>query len=397
LAAARARYRAAADLTDADEKERQAKWAIRSESAERRAAALALARSERPIADNGKDWDADPWLLGVANGVVDLRTGQPRDGRPEDRITLALPWCFDPDARAERWERFITEIFNDDADLINYVWRAIGYSLSGSVREQIFFLCRGAGSNGKSLFLSILRAIFGPLAINAAFATFEFSCRQAASNDLASLADRRLVTASETAEGTRLNEARIKALTGGDTMTARYLYAEFFEFEPVAKIWLSVNHRPAVTDDSEGFWRRMREIPFTRQFLGDAADDGLGDKLKVEAEGILAWAVRGCLAWQERPLKNPPACVLAATADYRAASDPLSDFLAEHCIVGPGYMASAADLYKTYGEWATAAGLTDRDRLRRNGFGRRLGDRFTRIRDGRQGISYQGIGLCVKD
>ena len=393
LEAARARLRAAADLTDTDEQTRQTKWGIRSESAERRAAALSLARSERPIADGGVGWDADPWLLGVSNGVVDLRTGTLRDGKSEDRITLALPWPYDPSAKCPRWERFNVEIFNDDADLVDFVHRAVGCTVSGSTREQVWFLLHGGGANGKTTFLQVLRYLFGPLAINTPFATFELSPRQPASNDLAALASKRLVTSAETRENARLNEARIKNLTGGDTMTARFLYQEFFEFEPACKIWLAVNHRPRVGDDSEGFWRRMREIPFTRQFLGDEADEDLILALKAEVEGILAWCVRGAAAWQERSLKNPPACVTAAVAEYRAASDPLADFLSECCVVGDNCEAASADLYRVYGEWAKANGLTDRERLKRTGFGRRMGDRFERFKPGRQGWYYRGVGL----
>jgi putative DNA primase/helicase len=390
LEAARARFLAAADVTDTAEKKAQSAWAIASESRQRREAALVLAQSVQPIADAGENWDIDPWLVGVANGAVDLRTGTVREGRPEDRITLALPWQYMPEARAERWERFIAEICGGNSELIDFIHRAAGYSLTGLTTEQCLFVCYGSGANGKSVFLQTLRTVLGPLATNTAFATLELAARATASNDLAALADRRLVTASETNEGARLNEARVKALTGGDTLTARFLYGEFFEFKPACKLWLAVNHRPRVSDDSEGFWRRVRLIPFTRQFQGADADPNLADTLRAEAEGILAWLARGALAWRERGLA-PPECVRAATDEYRAESDPLADFLAECCELGPEHTATPGEINRTYGQWADTQGLRGKERLSANALGRRLGDKFKRDRDGRRGRYYRGL------
>jgi putative DNA primase/helicase len=389
LEAARVRFHAAADVADSAEKTAQARWAINSESRQRREAALALVRSVHPVADAGENWDTDPWLVGVANGVVDLRSRKLRDGRPKDRITLALSWPYRPDARAERWERFISEIFGGNDDLIDFIHRAVGYSLTGLTTEQCLFVCYGGGANGKSVFLQTLRTVLGPLAVNTAFATLEFTGRGAASNDLAALADRRLVTASETNEGARLNEARVKALTGGDTLTARFLYREFFQFKPTCKVWLAVNHRPRVTDDSEAFWRRVRLVPFTRQFRGADADPNLADTLHAEAEGILAWLVRGALAWRQRGLEAPE-CVRTATDDYRIDSDVLGDFLAERCDQGPDYTATPAEISKAYGLWADGLNLSKHERLSTTALGRKLGDRFAKDRTGRQRF-YRGL------
>ena len=391
LEAARARFHAAADVADSAEKSAQARWAITSESRQHRAAALALAQSVQPIADAGENWDTAPWLVGVANGVVDLRTGDLCNGRPEDRVVLALARQYRPDARAERWGRFISEIFGGNGDLIDFIHRAAGYSLTGLTTEQCLFVCYGSGANGKSVFLQTLRTVLGPLAVNTAFATLELAARATASNDLAALANRRLVTASETNEGARLNEARVKALTGGDTLTARFLYGEFFEFKPACKLWLAVNHRPRVTDDSEGFWRRVRLIPFTQQFRGAGADPNLADALNAEAEGILAWLVRGVLAWRQRGLE-PPDCVRTVTDDYRTESDPLADFLAECCELGPNYTATASVLSKAYGQWADALNLAKHERLSTTALGRKLGDRFDKDRTGQQRF-YRGLRI----
>ena len=176
--------------------------------------------------------------------------------------------------------------------------------------------------------INVLRALLGLYAYNAPFATFESQARSQIPNDLAALVGRRLVSASETNPDTRLNEARMKMLTGGDPVTARFLNREFFTFVPVAKFILAVNHRPRIRDYSYGFWRRMRLIPFEARFEGEADDRGLEERLLGELSGILDWAVRGCLEWQRRGLE-PPAAVQAATASYRTDSDPLAEFLAE--------------------------------------------------------------------
>jgi len=390
LEAMRARHHAAVDL-DGDDRKAQLKWATQSESKFRIDAALSLARSVLPISDTGDGWDVDPWLVGVANGVVDLRTGELRPGKPSDRISLALPWRYDPKANAPRWRRFIREIFGGDDALCSFVQRSCGYSLTGSTREQVLFLCYGTGANGKSVFLRTLATVFGPLAINSAFSTFEQQARRSSiSNDVAALDGKRLVTASETAENTRLNEARLKALTGGDKVTARFLYCEPFEFVPVGHIWLAANHKPRVADDSEGFWRRVRLIPFLQQFKGEKADQQLADKLAGEAAGILTWLVEGAVAWYADGLQ-PPEPVTSATAEYRAESDPLAEFLADRCELGENFEATPSELYAAYVDWAGEQHLREREQLHRTNFGRRLGERFTRRRSGGAGRLYVGL------
>jgi hypothetical protein len=221
-------------------------------------AALALAQSERPIADSGEDWDADPWLLAVANGVVDLRTGALSEGRPDDRITMHSPVPYDPEAQCPRWLVFLREVFGDDDELIDFIWRACAYSLSGLTNEECHFLCFGSGCNGKGTLNRVQRDILGDYAANTAFSTLEMSSRNGIPNDLAALYGKRLVTASELNEAVRLNEARMKMLAGQDPVTARFLHGEFFTFVPNAKFWLAVNHKPMVNDDSTGFWRKIR-------------------------------------------------------------------------------------------------------------------------------------------
>ncbi len=326
----------------------------------------------RPIADAGRDWDGDPWVLGAPNGVIDLRTGQLREGRRDDRITMSAGVPYDPRAVCPRWEQFIREIFNHDEELVTFVQRAAGYSLTGDTSEQCLFLCHGTGANGKSTFLRTLAAVLGDYGHSMPFSTVELHQRAAIPNDLAALVGRRFVTASETNDGTRLNESRIKALTGEDAISARFLHAEFFTFVPVAKFWLAVNHKPVVRDDSYAFWRRIRLIPFLQTFPGDKT---LAAALRAEGKGILSWAVRGCLEWQQEGLPTP-AAVSEATAAYQVESDPLQAFLDEAIERAPDCETAAADLYDAYRRWAEQHGLTERERLTATAFGRKLGERF---------------------
>ena len=397
IEAARWRYEHAFDLADADEAKRVATFGVKSRNRAKIDAALAVAEDLHPFADAGEGWDADPLLLGVENGVVDLRDGSLRDGRPADRITGHVPHAFKPDAECPRWRRFLAEIFDGDDDLIEHVHRALGYSASGETCEHAFWTLHGGGSNGKSVFLRTLRHVLGQdYTYDAGFSLVERHGRAQVPEDLAHLRGRRFVTASETVEGSRFNEARIKALTGEDLINARHLYGRRFNFQPEAKLWLAVNHLPRVTDDSVAFWRRARLIPFHVQFLGADDDKGLAGTLAAEAEGILAWIVQGFAAYRGGGLTLPEA-VKAATAQYRSESDPLADFLAEWCDLGRDYAAAFADLYKVYVAWAADQGISERERLKRNGLGRRLNDRFERFRpDGRR-VHYRGIGLRAHD
>jgi putative DNA primase/helicase len=387
---ARFRLRTSAAIGGDDERNKQVQWALRSESLPCLLAMLTLAQSEPALADDGSQWDGDNWALGVANGVVDLRTGKLRTGLPSDRITLHTDIAFDPEARCPRWDRFLFEIFDEDLDLISYVQRAVGYSLTGNTSEQCFFCCHGEGANGKTTFLNAVRYAMGAYASNLPFSAFELQARSTIPNDIATIPGRRFITAIETAESAQLNEARIKALTGGDPVTARLLHREFFTFKPTGKFWLAFNHRPQVEDDSHGFWRRVHLIPFTQQFDPNS-EPGLEEQLKAESPGILAWAVRGCLEWQATGL-NAPTDVKDATEAYRNASDPIRDFLADRCILDPNGYVSLAILWLEYLDWAIQNG--EKRRLTRDQFTRRLEALgCTKVRRGHN-RDWTWLGVC---
>lgn len=390
---AKRRYELASEITDLEERKREANFAIQSESRSRIISALSLTEAEPDIADSGNNWNKDPLLLCTGNGVLLLNNGTLRQGLPSDRITLRTAILYNPTAKCQRWEQFLAEIFLENPELIDFSRRAVGYSMTGETSEQVLFLCYGTGANGKSVFLSILREVFGEYSYNMPFSTIELHERSAIPNDLAALVDRRFVTAAETNATSRLNEARVKALTGGDPITARFLHCEYFTFKPAAKFWLAVNHKPKVADDSYGFWRRVRLIPFAREFRGSDADPKLEEKLRQELPGILAWAVRGCLEWQRSGL-NPPDCVTAATEQYRQESDPLAEFIAERCTEIKNATVTGADFYRAYAKWAGDRNMKEAEKLSSTAFGTRMGQRFENKR-GMSGKVYYGVGLRI--
>jgi putative DNA primase/helicase len=389
----RMRGQIAAQMSDKKEQASEYAWAIKSEARARLEAMLKLAESEYPLFDSGEGWDANPMLLGVVSGVVDLKTGALRDGLQADKITLHSDIAFDPSAQCPRWLQFLSEVFGNDRPLVEYVQRAVGYSLTGDTSEQSLFLCYGSGANGKSTLLQALHRLFGGYAYNLPFSAFDLASRSSIPNDLAAIAGKRFVTAIETSESARLNEARIKMLTGCDPVTARQLYREFFVFSPTAKLWLAFNHLPEVQDDSHGFWRRIRLIPFNQRFEGSSIDKHLLAKLLVEAPGILAWAVQGAVMWLREGLGEPPAVVQEATETYRRESDPLEEFMVERCIISPGAMATAGGIWEIYQEWVKVSQVSSP--LSRRALANRLEARgFRKKRHGHQRTwIWEGISL----
>ena len=351
---------------------------------------LREARVLDPIQVTAGGWDADPWVLGAQNGVVDLKTGLIRAGSRGDLITKQVAVDYDAGAEAPRWVEFVNQVFDGDVELVSYIQRAIGYSLTGVVTEQCFFMGHGTGSNGKSTMMAALDAVFGDYAHTTDIRTFTTSV-DAIPYELAQLAGRRLIMTSEANKRSQLNEQVLKNFTGGDKVEAQHKYGHPFSYQPIGKIWFSVNHTPKVSDESHGFWRRVRMIPFAKTFEKGAEDRSLGDKLKAEASGILSWAVQGCLDWMAQGL-NPPASVLAATEAYQRDEDPVSEFLAERCTVGELHSVMGSAFYAAYKTWATEQGLADRERLTGTAFGKHVSRLFDNVK-GATGKKYTGVGL----
>jgi len=372
--AAQNRYARAGNLPNGTEEERneqkrEASWALGSQSLYRINAALELVKSVPSVADAGDEWDADPWLFGVANGIIDLRTGKLRTATQKDLITKFSPVAVDPNAKCPRFKQFLQEVFDGDSELIRFVQKAAGYTLTGSTEEQCLFACYGKGSNGKTTLLEILLFILGDYGVDLPFSALE--TKQYVIGEGADLPGARFAKSVEAREGRRLDEARIKSWTGGDTISIRLMHRNTFSFQPTHKLWLSFNHRPVITDDSPAMWRRIKLIPFLRAFDPVQADKGLLEKLKAEAPGILNWLIEGCLAWQKDGLKVP-AAIERATREYEAESDPLAPFLADCCEMGPGFKVIKGELCGAYQGWCAA----NKERpVSRNAFAEKLKSR----------------------
>ncbi len=356
------------------------------------------------------EYDRDPFLLGVPNGVVDLRSGGLRPGAPEDRISMQTLTNYTPDAPCPLWEATVAGIFAKDGvarpDTVAYVQRALGYSITGDCREEIFFLCTGrldndekSGRNGKGTIINTVAKILGDYAGDLGFASLEYQRNGAgagaASPDLAKLVHKRFVTASETNRGAYFNSARLKALTGRDAITARFLFREEFTFVPELKLWLSVNHPPKVDDDSLGFWKRPHVVEFPNTFVDAANDKTLKDRLMSEAEGILAWLVRGAVAWAESGL-NPPPEVARAVETYQEQQGDLPEFVEARCVEEAGAKSSFDDLRAAYLSWC-------RDERRRitgpRDFGKQLRRLYGEPKQGRGETRryYVGVGVRYQD
>lgn len=392
---ARERLRQAADIPDTKAAEAAVKWALSSDSTRKIRDTLEAASWQRALLSRPTDYDTDPYLLNVANGLLDLRTG---DLHPHYRAAMChrlSPVAFDSKARAPRWERFLAEVFDGNDALIDFIRRAVGYSLTGAATEDCLLLLHGSGTNGKSRLLAVLGALLGDYALATDFATFTLQREKQAAirNDIARLAGARLVTASETSDGLRFSEGVLKQLTGGDRVAARFLNQEFFEFTIQAKFWLSCNHRPRVHDSSEAFWRRIRLVPFTVSFRG-REDKHLLPALLSELPGILTWAVAGCLEWQAADDLLAPPEVVAATSSYQVDEDTVGRFLADCCEISPDAESTTAALYAAYRSWSE--GNAERPMGART-FGREIGARgYQPVRIGaRQARGWRGLDLCA--
>jgi putative DNA primase/helicase len=371
-------------------KELQAHWR-RSESESRLKAMVNLAATEPEIAIKPNVLDCDPLLFNVLNGTLDLRTGTLRDHDPEDFITKLAPVEFGPEATCPRWGGFLDRIFGGDEELIQFVQRAVGYSLTGSTEEQCLFLLHGRGANGKTTLIETLRALLGDYAAHAEFSTFLNHRQAQVRNDLARLAGARLVSAVEMDQGGQLSESVVKQVTGGDVVTARFLFHEFFEFRPQFKVLLAANHKPRVRGTEHAIWRRIRLVPFAVTIPEDEQDHGLLAALIDELPGILTWAVEGCLAWQQDGLGQATA-VRDATGEYRREMDGLHEFLRERCVLAPEAKAGATELYDEYRHWCEEV---SEKAVSRTAFGLMLAERgLEKRRSGRNGsVEWFGIEL----
>ena len=348
---ARLLYQEASLFEEKEDREKCAKWARASESAKARRAALECAQSEPLISVDFTSFDADPMLFNCLNGTVDLTTGELRPHRKSDMLTHLAPVHYDPDATSDLWERFLEQTTGSNAILRYFLQRAVGYSLTGGTEEEVLFFAHGPAATGKSTFLEALKATLGDYAQTADFETFVKKRGDGGiRNDIAALAGRRLVISIEVDEGKKLAEGLVKMMTGGDTVAARFLYKELFNFVPTCKLWLAANHAPKVKDDDTAMWRRILRVPFDHVVAKHERDPGVKARLRNAAacrSAILSWAVDGCLVWQSYGL-NVPQVVAQATDEYRMQMDPLRDFLDSRCILQSEASVGVTELRAAY-------------------------------------------------
>ena len=313
-----------------------------------------LARADRRHAATTAEWDADPWLLNTPGGVVDLRTGRLRAHDRADRMTKIT--TATPAGDCPTWRRFLAEVTGGDADLQAYLQRVSGYCLTGSTREHALFFLYGTGANGKSVFVNTLATILGDYAASAPMDTFMEARGDRHPTDMAGLRGARFVSSIETEQGRRWNESKVKAITGGDKVSARFMRQDFFEYTPQFKLVIAGNHKPAIRNIDEAMKRRLHLIPFTITVPPERRDKHLQQKLLAERDGILAWALEGCLAWQRLGRLDPPPQVVAATEEYFEAEDALGRWLEERCVREANAKSLTAELFTDWKQWAEAAG-----------------------------------------
>lgn len=387
----RAILKEAADEPDEGRRKSLTSHAAATEERARINAMVELAKSAIPIKPG--DLDRDPWALNVSNGTIDLRTGILRSHRKEDYNSKVCPVAYDPAAKCPLWLQTLNLFFDGDQELIEYFQRLCGYALTGVVHDHILPIAHGKGANGKSTILETLIRMLGTdYAMKAPKDMLMLKKHEPHPTEQATLFGKRLVIAVESAAGKKLDETLVKALTGNDTISARRMHENFWDFQPTHKLILATNHKPEITGTDHGIWRRIKYLPFRITVKGGKADTKVPDRLQAELPGILAWCVGGCLAWQRRNLDDEPAIVREATEEYRAEQDRLGTFLETFTTTGTGHKVEASRLYKKYKDWASGEGEVD-EPLTQTMFGRQLSEMgFTKRKNGT--YFYHGIGLA---
>jgi putative DNA primase/helicase len=370
------------------------KHALRSQSAGALKAMVTLASTEPSVVVSADQLDAHPMLLNVQNGTVDLTTGELRRHDRADLITRLAPVPYVPDAVCPIWDRFMNTITGGDHELRAYLLRLTGAMLIGRGTDQKVFMLHGSGDNGKTTFVETSRRVLGDYAAQAQMSTFVAGGRQSVRNDIARLAGRRLVTATEGDETQRLDEGLVKQLTGDDTITARYLYREHEEFRPTFTLMIVTNHLPEIRGSDRAIWRRIEVVPFVVTIPQEGRDEKLSEKLQRELPGILRSMVQGCLEYQRAGLHQPSA-VLERSRAYREDQDHVGRFLLDCCLTGDGLSIRGTDLYTSYRAWADAVGEPALSQKALGGKLTALGFERRRIGSPIKYHTWLGIGLLA--
>jgi putative DNA primase/helicase len=346
---------------------------------------IALSKSDPRIAVSLHEINANPLLLGTPEGVLNIDSGSIVE--TADFITKRIPTAFDPHATCPRWNQFLHEITGGNPNFISFVQRAVGYSLTGLTQEQCLFFLHGSGANGKSVFLNVISTLFGDYA-EMAPSTLLSPKGNPDHVAIAGIHGARLVVASEVEENSKFSEALIKQLSGGDPVTARSNYKDYFTYTPQYKIWIMGNHRPLIRGTDNGIWRRLKLIPFEVTFPPNKQDKDLEGKLKGESPGILNWALKGYKDWREQGL-NEPEIVTMATHEYRSDMDVIGSWIEQECVAIPEE-AILGTLYHNYEKWADESGECT---VTRNSFGRKLKERGYMSRKSNGKVLLKGLGI----
>jgi len=378
------------DESDINIRDRLLKHAMNSENHQRLEAMIKIARSEDGVSISQCQLDNDKYLLGVSNGVIDLKIGDLVGNSKDKLITKQASVFFERDASCPNWKKFINEITDSNDELAAYLQKAIGYSLTGDTKEQKIFFLYGIGANGKSVFVNTIQNLMGDYALQTPVSTLMTKGNRGINNDVARLRGARFVATTETEEGSKFNEAELKLLTGGDIVTARFLNQEYFQYLPNFKMWISGNYKP-VPGEGYSIWRRLILIPFVVQFTKERQNKQLTNILREELSGILNWAIEGCLLWQKEGLETPQ-IILDATKEYKSEMDRIKSWMDECCDEDATLDDSikASELYTSYRNWARENGEWE---MSQRIFGSRLTDKGFVKKKMRDGNHYFGIKL----
>ena len=378
----------ALNISDDDKREKTMKWLLSSESQAKIKAALNLMESIPFMCARINQFDRDDMLLNVQNGTVDLRTGELREHNREDYLTKICNVGYNPDAKSALFEIFLDEITEGNQAKKLYLQKLSGYCCTAKISEEEFYQAKGSGQNGKTKLFETIKYCLGSYAVTASPDILMQKDMTSIPNDIARLQGVRLVIMSEPDPGKRFSDNAIKSLTGGDTIIARFLHKEYFEFTMKAKMVMLTNHEIKAIGTDHGLWRRIVVIPFTYQVPEEKKDKHLQEKLIADAEAVLAWMIQGCLLWQKEGLQQPQE-LIEVKDEYRKAQDAVGLFLEECCTEDAKSRVSAADLYKAYIQWCQDTGEYE---ISQRQFGTRLREKgYTSLKS--NSIYWCGLSL----
>ena len=380
---------------DPDEAREWRKWAVKSEGVGRLNAMIDLAQAEVGISIPVESLDSNPWLLACKSGVIDLKTGRISKPTRDLYITKVSPVEYNPEATCPLFDAFIEQIFDNDQEMIDFVYRALGYSLTGATHEQVMFFAHGLGANGKSTLMSVVQYILGDYSRMVDSDILMQTKGDQHTTGLTDLKGLRFAIASETNKSNRFAEATIKKITGEEKITARRMRQDNMTFTANHKLWMLTNHRPIIKGNDEGIWRRIVYVPFNVVVPKERRDNYLLDKLKAEASGILNKLLAGCRAWQEQGLR-PPVKAQEQVEDYKQEMDQLHEFFEDYCILGSDLLCLKQDLFEAYAEWCSSRRQSTpsysyfQRLMKERGFGTK---EVARV-DGRPARIWRGVSLA---